>query len=237
MTATRSQQKKYAHDISLIPENHSPCEWTKINIFQDLCEKRFLFSLEKFSLHQTSDFVSHSTCVLVYTYTDIDSTLSVFIAIIRQNTTYPKKSYINKKWLHDFVLLSLLGIPGKALNHLSCRLMLCFVFIKSTPMKMGITQALNLPKETPTPYMSALPVYPGSPPPDWLENSCPNRDRLFILQSATDEFIVTLCQVALKCSSWLYTTPPQDQKLKRQKTVLEFVANKISVRRKKQIIN
>lgn len=65
------------------------------------------------------------------------------------------------------------------------------------------------------------------------------KQRHVILQSASDEFIVTLCELALNILHGnVPLTTQQYQKLKRRKAEISFVANKkIGVRRKRRMIN
>lgn len=63
--------------------------------------------------------------------------------------------------------------------------------------------------------------------------------RRVILQAATDELIVTLCEIALNILRGnIPLTEQQYQKLKRRKSDIKLIANKkIGVRRKRKFIN
>lgn len=65
------------------------------------------------------------------------------------------------------------------------------------------------------------------------------KQRRVILEAATDEFIVTLCEVALNVLHGnVPLTPQQYQRLKRRRNEIKIVADKkVGVRRKRRLIN
>lgn len=65
------------------------------------------------------------------------------------------------------------------------------------------------------------------------------KQRRVILQAATDEFILCLCELALNVLHGnIPLTQQQHQKLKRKRTEIKFVADKkVGVKRKRRLIN
>lgn len=65
------------------------------------------------------------------------------------------------------------------------------------------------------------------------------KQRRVILQAATDEFILCLCELALNVLHGnIPLTQQQHQKLKRNRTEIKFVADKkVRVKRKRRLIN
>lgn len=65
------------------------------------------------------------------------------------------------------------------------------------------------------------------------------KQRRLILQKSSDEFVLSLCEVALNILHGIIPlTPTQHRRLKKRKNEIKYVANKkIGVKRKRRLIN